>query len=96
MLMQRSGFLEYPNNPFIVKMEIPAPQDSAGSLIGADVAGDWREELIVLAGNELHIYQNTAPNPEPQSPAPVGKPRVSAHEGGVELLFAVGSGCGSR
>jgi len=29
---------------------------------------DWREELIVLAGNELHIYQNTAPNPNPNRP----------------------------
>jgi len=68
MLMQRSGFLEYPNNPFIIKRELPAPQDSAGSLIVADVVRDWREELIVLAGNELHIYQNTAPNPNPNRP----------------------------
>ncbi|GIV20312.1 MAG: hypothetical protein KatS3mg023_2063 [Armatimonadota bacterium] len=39
--------------------------EKADRLYVADVAGDWREELIVLAGNELHIYQNTAPNPNP-------------------------------
>ena len=40
-------------------------KDKADRLYVADVAGDWREELIVLSGNELHIYQNTAPNPNP-------------------------------
>jgi hypothetical protein len=42
--------------------------EHADRLYVADVAGDWREELIVLAGNELHIYQNTAPNPNPNRP----------------------------
>ncbi|MEM0011280.1 MAG: FG-GAP-like repeat-containing protein [Candidatus Bathyarchaeia archaeon] len=40
-------------------------KDKADRLYVADVAGDWREELIVLSGNELHIYQNTSPNPNP-------------------------------
>jgi len=40
--------------------------ERADRLYVADVAGDWREELIVLAGNELHIYQNEAPNPNPK------------------------------
>jgi hypothetical protein len=31
----------------------------------ADVSGDWREEVIILSGNELHIYENLAPNPRP-------------------------------
>jgi hypothetical protein len=31
----------------------------------ADVSGDWREELIALAGNELRIYRNEEPNPNP-------------------------------
>ena len=34
----------------------------------ADVLGDWREEIIVLAGNELSIYQNPAPNSRPDQP----------------------------
>jgi hypothetical protein len=32
----------------------------------ADVSGDWREEIIVLNRNELHIYHNDAPNPNPE------------------------------
>lgn len=42
--------------------------ERADRLYVADVAGDWREELIVLAGNELHIYASTAPNPNPNRP----------------------------
>lgn len=42
--------------------------ERADRLYVADVVGDWREELIVLAGSELHIYQNTAPNPNPNRP----------------------------
>lgn len=34
----------------------------------ADVYGDWREELIVLNGNELHIYLNDEQNPNPYHP----------------------------
>jgi hypothetical protein len=34
----------------------------------ADVSGDWREELIVLAGSEIHIYHNEASNPRPNQP----------------------------
>jgi hypothetical protein len=37
-------------------------RENADRLYVADVFGDWREELIVLNGNELHIYENTAPN----------------------------------
>ena len=32
----------------------------------ADVSGDWREELIVLSGRELHIYHNDEPNANPE------------------------------
>ena len=31
----------------------------------ADVSGDWREELIILNGNQLYIYQNPELNPNP-------------------------------
>ena len=36
-------------------------------LLVADVTGDWREEIIVLAGDELHVYANAAPNPRPKA-----------------------------
>ena len=34
----------------------------------ADVSGDWREEIIVISGNELHIYENPVANPRPKQP----------------------------
>jgi len=40
--------------------------EKADRLYVADVAGDWREEIIVLAGNQLHIYQNEEKNPNPR------------------------------
>jgi hypothetical protein len=40
-------------------------EQKADRLYVADVTGDWREEILVLAGNKLHIYQNDAPNPRP-------------------------------
>jgi hypothetical protein len=45
------------------------PDEEADRLYVADVSGDWREEIIVLNGGELHIYQNPAPNPEPNRPS---------------------------
>lgn len=31
----------------------------------ADTSGDWREEFIILNGNELHVYHNSGHNPNP-------------------------------
>ncbi|MHC4443228.1 MAG: rhamnogalacturonan lyase family protein [Planctomycetota bacterium] len=41
-------------------------KQKADRLYVADVAGDWREEIIVLKGNQLFIYHNPAPNPRPK------------------------------
>jgi hypothetical protein len=40
--------------------------EKADRLYVADVTGDWREEIIVLNGSELHVYYNEASNPRPQ------------------------------
>jgi len=40
-------------------------KEKADRLYVADVTGDWREEIIVLNGSELRIYQNTDRNPRP-------------------------------
>ena len=40
-------------------------KEKADRLYVADVTGDWREEIIVLNGSELHIYANSDPNPQP-------------------------------
>lgn len=42
--------------------------ETADRLYVADVAGDWREELVVLSGNTLRIYANEAPNENPNHP----------------------------
>jgi hypothetical protein len=41
-------------------------KEKADRLYVADVLGDWREEILVLNGNELHVYQNPDPNPRPK------------------------------
>ncbi|NET17662.1 MAG: hypothetical protein F6K08_34980 [Okeania sp. SIO1H6] len=40
-------------------------KEKAARLYVADVSGDWREELIVLNENKLHIYSNPEANPNP-------------------------------
>lgn len=40
-------------------------QAEAARIHVADVSGDWREEIILLHHNELRIYHNPAPNPNP-------------------------------
>jgi hypothetical protein len=39
--------------------------EKADRLYVADVYGDWREEIIVLNGNQLNIYENKSKNPRP-------------------------------
>ena len=41
---------------------------AADRLYVADVFGDWREEIIILDGDELHIIENLALNPRPDEP----------------------------
>jgi hypothetical protein len=45
---------------FLVRID-----EEADRIYVADVSGDWREEIIVLAGNELHVYNNVEPNLNP-------------------------------
>jgi hypothetical protein len=40
----------------------------ADRLYVADVSGDWREEILVISGDELHLYENRARNPRPNEP----------------------------
>jgi hypothetical protein len=46
---------------FVLRLE-----EKAERLYVADVFGDWREEIVVWNGDELHVYENTAANPRPQ------------------------------
>jgi hypothetical protein len=42
--------------------------EHADRLYVVDVIGDWREEVIVLNGSELHVYRNVDQNPRPDEP----------------------------
>lgn len=42
--------------------------EHADRLYVADVRGDWREEVIVVNRDQIHIYENPAPNPRPDQP----------------------------
>jgi len=48
--------------------------EKADRIYVADVSGDWREEVLVVSGRELHIYENTAANPRPREPRLWSKP----------------------
>ncbi|MHC4510862.1 MAG: rhamnogalacturonan lyase family protein, partial [Planctomycetota bacterium] len=39
--------------------------EKADRLFVVDVSGDWREEIVILNGNELHIYHHEGPNADP-------------------------------
>jgi hypothetical protein len=43
--------------------------EQADRLYVADATGDWREEIIVLNGGELRIYENPADDPAPAQPS---------------------------
>ena len=43
-------------------------KEQADRLYVADVMGDWREEIIALSADDLHIYRNPAANPRPNEP----------------------------
>ncbi len=43
-------------------------KEHADRLYVADVSGDWREEVIVVNRDEIHVYHNDAPNPRPRHP----------------------------
>ena len=57
-------FLAIPCFLFILRFK-----EKADRLYIADVLGDWREEIIVLNGKELHIYSNNEQNPYPKHPS---------------------------
>jgi len=42
--------------------------EKANRIMVADVAGDAREEIIVVTGNEIRVYWNDAPNAHPPRP----------------------------
>ena len=43
--------------PLTGQLSLSSPEKS-DRLYVADVSGDWREEIVVLNGSELHVYSN--------------------------------------
>jgi hypothetical protein len=48
----------YQENPFIIKLAIPAPADSAGGIITADVDNDGKMDYLVTVPGHLAVYGN--------------------------------------
>jgi hypothetical protein len=48
----------YQSNPFVITLEIPAPQDSAGGIIVADVNKDGKMDYLVTVPGHLAVYDN--------------------------------------
>ena len=57
------GIFEPISGKFVARFK-----DQADRIYVADVSGDWREEVIVVSGKEIHIYENPAKNPRPRQP----------------------------
>ena len=48
----------YKANPFVIRLDIPAPKDSGGGIIVADVTGDGRMDYLVTVPGHLAAYGN--------------------------------------
>jgi len=48
----------YKTNPFVIRLAIPAPDDSAGGIIVADVNNDGKMDYLVTVPGHLAVYGN--------------------------------------
>jgi len=54
----QSGWPQYESNPFTISLDIPAPLDSAGGIIVADVDNDTRMDYLVTVPGYIAVYGN--------------------------------------
>jgi hypothetical protein len=50
---------DYESSPFVIRLDIPAPSDSAGGIITADVNNDGRMDYLVTVPGHLAVYDNS-------------------------------------
>jgi outer membrane protein assembly factor BamB len=49
---------QYEKSPFVIEMEIPAPEDSQGGVVAADLDGDGRPDFLVTVPGHIAAYAN--------------------------------------
>ncbi|MBN2475568.1 MAG: VCBS repeat-containing protein [Pirellulales bacterium] len=49
----------YDRNPLVIALDIPAPQDSAGGIVVADVNDDGQPDFLVTVPGHLAVYDNS-------------------------------------
>ncbi|MBN2294270.1 MAG: hypothetical protein JXM70_17715 [Pirellulales bacterium] len=64
-------------------------RENAHRLYVFDTLGDWREEIIVQDGGRLRVYQNPAPNPNPNHPQVLEKSKLPPPQTISQLLLTV-------
>lgn len=55
---QAQDWPQYPTNPFEIVLDIPAPEDSAGGIVVADVTGDGRMDYLVTVPGHIVCHAN--------------------------------------
>lgn len=48
----------YKSNPFVIELAIPAPRDSGGGIITADINNDGKMDYLVTVPGHLAVYDN--------------------------------------
>ncbi len=49
---------QYDSNPFEIQLDIPAPEDSAGGLLTADINNDGRMDFLITVPGHIAAYAN--------------------------------------
>src|SRR5690606_25750117 len=55
-IMSAPAVPPYPENPFVIELDIPAPTDSGGSLICADLDNDGALDYLVTVPGHVAAY----------------------------------------
>jgi Rhamnogalacturonan lyase family 11, C-terminal domain/FG-GAP-like repeat len=51
-----AGWTQYETNPFVIPLDVPAPEDSAGGIVVADLNGDGLMDYLVTVRGHIAAY----------------------------------------